>query len=186
MDALRTGGVGILPTDTIYGIVGSALRADAVQKIYAIRRRNPKSPLIVLIGDIRDMEQFGARADRRTKKLLNMVWPGKVSVILPVNARGAAKFRYLHRGTRTLAFRLPAPKWLRAFLRKTGPLVAPSANLSGIPPARTIAAAKKYFGGRVAFYADAGRLASHPSTLVTISKGKFAVLRKGAARIPGA
>ena len=47
---LRNGGVGVVPTDTIYGIVGSALNPKTVARIYKLRRRNPKKPMIILIG----------------------------------------------------------------------------------------------------------------------------------------
>ncbi len=170
---LKAGQVGVLPTDTIYGIVGSALRPGTVRRIYSLRKRDPKKPMIILIGDMRDLARFGAVPDRRTKKVLRRVWPGKVSVIL-----SAKKFRYLHRGTNTLAFRLPKPNWLRALLRATGPLVAPSANFEVEQPARTIAGAKRYFGDRVEFYVDFGEMASKPSKLISVRRGVVAVLRR--------
>ena len=92
------------------------------------------------------------------------------------------KFKHLHRGTGTLAFRVPKPAWLRKLLQETGPLIAPSANFEGEPPALTIRAAKKYFGENVDFYADAGRLASKPSTLIKVEKGNVIVLREGAVK----
>ncbi len=47
---LKSGGIGVIPTDTIYGLVGSALNKKAVRRIYQLRQRNPKKPLIILIG----------------------------------------------------------------------------------------------------------------------------------------
>jgi L-threonylcarbamoyladenylate synthase len=173
-DLLGAGGVGIMPTDTIYGIVGSALDKKAVERIYRLRKRDLKKPMIILIAGIGDLKLFGVKVDRGTEKNLKDVWPGKVSVILPCPA---GKFSYLHRGTKTLAFRLPKPLRLRELLRTTGPLVAPSANLHGMPPARTIAEAKKYFADKVDFYADAGRLHSKPSTLIKIEQGRIVVVR---------
>jgi L-threonylcarbamoyladenylate synthase len=169
---LRRGGVGVIPTDTIYGIVGSALRPKTVELIYKLRRRDRRKPMIVLIARTGDIRQFGVALDQRTKKVLAKVWPGKVSIILP-----AKKFRYLHRGTGSIAFRLPKPQWLRELLLKAGPLVAPSANREGEPPARTVAEAKKYFGDKAWFYVDKGRFASKPSTVIKIEEGKPVVLR---------
>ena len=182
--SLRKGGVGVLPTDTIYGIVGSAFSEKAVARIYRLRKRNLKKQFIVLIGSISGLKKFGVVAPLLHPPLLRGeglggvgLWPGKVSVILPVPAR---KFAYLHRGTKSIAFRLPRPAALRALLKKTGPLVAPSANIEGEPPSRTIKKAKKYFGDKVDFYVDGGTRASQPSTLVRIENGKVIVLRKGA------
>lgn len=177
---LRRGGVGVLATDTLYGIVGSALSKKAVARIYWLRKRNVKKPLIILIASVRDLARFGVKADTQTKKLLNTVWPGKVSVIVPCPLK---KFAYLHRGTKTLAFRMPANVRVRRLLQKTGPLVAPSANIEGMPPATTITQAKKYFGTAVDFYINTGKRISAPSTLVAIEKGEIVVKRKGAVVI---
>ena len=173
-EILTKGGVGVLPTDTIYGIVGSALRPKTVERIYKLRKRNPKKPMIILVGLMGDLKRFGVNIDAKTKRILKRFWPGKVSIILPCLSK---KFSYLHRGTKTLAFRLPAKKSLRALLRKTGPLVAPSANIEGKRPARTIAEAKRYFGNKVDFYVDAGQLADRPSKIIRIENGKVFTLR---------
>ena len=173
-------GVGILPTDTLYGIVGLALSKKAVERIYRLRKRNPKKPLIILISSLKDLGLFNIKADVRTKKLLNKFWPGEVSVILPCSLK---KFAYLHRGTKTLAFRLPKKKSLIGLLKRTGPLVVPSANWEGYPPAKTIKEAKKYFGDKADFYVDAGKLDSLPSTLIKIENGRVILIRKGAVKI---
>ncbi|HUZ92882.1 MAG TPA: L-threonylcarbamoyladenylate synthase [Candidatus Paceibacterota bacterium] len=181
---LRSGGIGVLPTDTIYGIMGSALNPKTVRRIYRLRRRNPKKPMIILIGSMSDIRQFGVHLAPATKKILKQAWPGKVSVILGIkNRESRSRLNYLHRGTNALAFRLPKPKWLRDLLQKTGSLVAPSANPEGKPPAKTIREAKKYFGRRADFYINAGRLDSPPSTLIAIEKGKVKVLRPGAVSL---
>ncbi len=186
-----------MPTDTIYGIVGPALNKKAVEKIYRLRRRNKRKPLIILIGSLADLKKLGVKTNAKTRKVLKKIWPGKVSVILALSGkrprtrtssiRGRQetrdKFKYLHRGTKTLAFRLPKLYWLKRLLDKTGPLVAPSANWEGETPARTIKEAKKYFGDKVDFYVDIGRLSSKPSTLVDIREGKPLVLRKGAVSV---
>ena len=179
-----------MPTDTIYGIVGSALKKKTVERIYELRRRNSQKPMIILIGSMADLKKFGVKIGVQERKILNRIWPrlrqgyggqaGKVSVILPCKSK---KFSYLHRGTKSIAFRLPKPRWLKELLANTGPLVAPSANWEGETPARTIKEAKKYFGVKVDFYFDAGRRVSKPSTLLTIKDGGLKVLRKGAARV---
>ncbi len=184
---LKSGGVGILPTDTIYGVVGSALAPKTIARIYRLRKRNPRKPTIILVASVDDVKKFDVVIDVGMKKILSEGWLGKVSIVLPIASgkkSALKKFEYLHRGTGTLAFRVPKPLWLRDLLQETGPLVAPSANFEGEPPALTIRAAKKYFGKNVDFYADAGKLISKPSTLIKIEKGKVIVLREGAVRYP--
>ena len=175
IQVLRGGGVGVLLTDTLYGLVGSARSKKAVRKIYRIKGRNNKKPLIILISSIKDLKLFGIEYDGKTEKILKKFWPGPVSIIMPCVQK---KFEYLHRGTQTLAFRFPAKKALIEILKHTGPLVAPSANPEGLPPANTIQEAKKYFGGKVDFYGREGVPKTRPSKIITIIDNKVQIVRK--------
>lgn len=177
---LKRGGVGVLATDTLYGLVGRALSKKAVARIYRLRKRNPKKPCIILIGSLRDISRFGVKTDAKTLRLLHALWPGKTSVIMPCPHK---KFAYLHRGTKTLAFRVPASIRMQRLLRKTGPLAAPSANIEDMPPATTIAKAKKYFGATIDFYINTGKRAFAPSTLVAVERGRIVIKRQGSAKI---
>lgn len=181
IEILKKGGIGVMATDTIYGVLGSALNKETVERIYKLRERNPHKPMIILIGQIKNLGLFGIEIDKKTQEILRKFWPGKVSVILPCPGE---KFAYLHRGTNSLAFRLPAKPDLVKILEKTGPLVAPSANPEGLAPAKTIVEAKKYFGKKVDFYLTEGELDSPPSTLIAIENGKVIVKREGAVKIP--
>ena len=173
-EVLKEGGVAVIPTDTLYGIVGSALNRKTIERIYKLRRRTPTKPMIVLISSPNDLKKFGVVLDDFSRKILRKVWPGPISVVLPLRGE---KFRYLHRGTHTLAFRLPRPRGLRALLKTTGPLAAPSANPQGRLPATTVAAAMRYFKDQVEFYVDAGRLTSKPSVLIQPQGDKIRLLR---------
>lgn len=175
---MSQGKVAVIPTDTIYGIVGQALSPKTVERIYKLRRRNPGKQMVVLISSLKDLNLFGVKLTPKTKKILNNIWPGKVSVVLNCSV----DIDYLHRGTNTIAFRLPRPRWLRDLLVQTGPLAAPSANLEGYEPALTIGDARKYFGSKI-LYLNAGKLSSKPSTLVSFNNGKLKVLREGAVKL---
>ncbi len=173
---LLGGGIGVIPTDTIYGIVGLALNKGTVERIYKVRKRNLRKPFIILIGSTDHLRLFSINSDHNSRKMMKEVWPGKISIVLPCPLK---KFFYLHRGKNSLAFRLPDNKKLLHLLRKTGPLVAPSANPEGFSPAETIRQAKKYFGNTVDFYTDGGKISSAPSKIIRIKKGKVDVLREG-------
>ena len=172
---LKNGGVGVLLTDTLYGLVGQALNKKTVNRIYKIKGRNDKKPLIILISSMEDLKIFGIIIDDKIKKRLKNFWPGPVSVILPCQIK---KLEYLRRGTETLAFRLPNKRSLLEVIKNTGPLVAPSANPEGWPPAVNIKEAKLYFGDKVDFYIKGSRPKNKPSTLIKIDKGRVTVLRK--------
>lgn len=168
LSILQAGGIGVLPTDTIYGLVGSALNKKTIKRIYAVKKRNPNKPCIILISSLKDLAKFNIKPNKETLNILNKFWPGKVSIII-----------------NGIAFRLPASprtgglnnKNLIEILKQTGPLIAPSANPEGLPPAKTIAEAKAYFGNQVDFYV-AGRSNKKPSKLIKIENGAIEVLRK--------
>lgn len=180
--------MGVLATDTIYGVVAQALNEKAVERVYEVRHRRPDKPCIILIGDVSDLEKFGiqltngfTRRGGQADQLINKLWPGGVSIIFPCNAE---QLVYLHRGTKTLALRLPDDEGLRSLLKETGPLIAPSANPEGQAHAVTIEKARAYFADTVDFYDDAGPRQGGPSTVVEIKDGKVVVLREGAVKIP--
>lgn len=174
---LKRGEVGVIPTDTVYGLVGSALDPVAVERIYKLRRRDTKKPMIILISSVNDLAKFGIRLNKRSRDFLASYWPGTVSVIFSCRSK---QFTYLHRGGETLAFRLPKYLLLVRLLKQAGPLVAPSANWAGEPTAETIQAARSYFSNDIDFYVDIGKLSGKSSTLVQLDKrGGWKVLREG-------
>ncbi len=166
-EILSKGGIGILPTDTLYGLIGRALSKKAVEKIYKIKKRNTKKPLILLISSYSHLDLFEIKLGREQAKFLEKIWPGKISVILPCSQK---KFQYLHRGTKTIAFRMISPRNKNLFnlIKKVGPLVAPSANKENSSPAQTITEAKNYFSNNVDFYLEGGKRDFSPSVLVKI------------------
>lgn len=176
IEILSSGGQVVMPTDTIYGIVASALLPLAVERVFEVRQRDLHKPVIILIADEADLERFSIVRSREMQAFLCSVWPGAVSVVLSAED---SRYEYLHRGTRTLAFRLPADSNLRAFLRQSGPLIAPSANIAGQPPATTIDEARQYFGSAVKLYIDSGKRECAPSTLVRWTPESVTLLRQG-------
>ena len=174
---VRMGRVGIIPTDTLYGLVASAMISEAVERVYAIRGRGTEKPCIVLIAGVGDLALFDIVPDEATSRLLGTVWPGAMSVVLPCDG---AKWEYLHRGTGTVAFRVPADDRLRAFLCEAGPVIAPSANPAGERPAETTEEAVAYFDSDAEFVVDGGRRAGLPSTIARIESGGWHVIRQGA------
>ena len=180
---LKDGGVVVMPTDTIYGIVGLAQNEPTVNRIYKIRKRNPQKPCVILIGDISELEKFSIILSEEQKNKLKEYWftPSEggvrpTSIILDCSDD---RFLYLHRGARSLAFRLPLLQGLRNLLIKTGPLIAPSANPEGLPPAQNISEARKYFGDLVDLYIDGGTVVSKASKVIKLHKdGSVSILRE--------
>jgi L-threonylcarbamoyladenylate synthase len=184
--ALLKGGIAIIPTDTLYGIITRALDEDAVEKLYKVRGRNPKKPCIVLVNSFEQLSQFGVKLEAEDKKCLAQFWPGKISIVLKCSGSGALKkFQYLHRGTQTIAFRMIGERSGKLFslIKKVGPIVAPSANPEGLTPAKNRKEARKYFGDKIDAAVCYGTRNGPPSTLAEYKKGALIVLRPGAVKL---
>jgi len=183
---LKNDGIVVLSTDTLYGIVGKAMSKRVVEKIYEIKGRNENKPFIVLIASYNDLRLFEVKIGKEQAKFLKKIWPGKVSVILPCKL---SKFKYIHRGTNGIAFRMIGPrnKNLYNLIKKVGPLVAPSANPEGLPPAETIKQAKAYFSPKHCLgpnlYINGGKRKLKPSTLIKLENNSFVILRQGEKKL---
>lgn len=178
VNILNGNGIVVMPTDTLYGIVGKALNPRVVERIYQIRKRTPSKPCIILIGDISELGKFLIVLNQEEEKTLKEYWgkPHPVSIVLDCPEE---RFSYLHRGTKTLAFRIPHPNKLKDLLLKTGPLIAPSSNIEGMPPAQNIASARQYFGDSVDLYVDGGIITGSASKIIKLHKdGSVSILRE--------
>lgn len=173
---IKTSGIAVIPTDTVYGIVGRADNKNTVERIYETRRRNPDRPCIILIGDISDMNNFSIKLAPSQAEEVKKYWPGPVSIIFDCLDE---KFTYLHRGTNTLAFRLPEDEGLREFLKESGPIIAPSANPEGYPTAKSSEEAMGYFGDAVDCYVDGGFIEGKPSKVIKLNEdGSVLIIRE--------
>lgn len=181
IELLKNGKIGVIPSDTIYGIVGFALKPDVVEDIYRLRGRTPNKPMIILVSDLNDLNHFNILLTEEQRNFLKKNWPNPLSVVLSCTSE---KFGYLHRGKKSLAFRMPKNDDLLKILKKVGPLVAPSANFEGQKPSETIAEAKKYFADKLSFYVEGGKLKLKPSTVIRLFEdGTRIVLREGSFKI---
>ena len=177
---LNSGGVVVMPADTIYGIFARAIDKQAVEKIYKVRKRKPSKPMIITISSVNQLKEFNIKLSKEQERIIDQLWPGKVSIVFPCSS---SKFAYLHRNKKSLAFRLPKNKMLINIINKTGPLVAPSANIEGQPHAKNIKQAKKYFGKSVDDYFSKGTIKSTASTIVKFENNKIKILRQGVKKI---
>ncbi len=159
---LSSGGIGVVRTDTIYGVIGRAADESAVKRIYEVKGRDDRKSPIVLISSV---EQIFDTLDTAATEFCQSIWPGKVSLILPSTKAPD----WIKRGNESVAYRLPDNDQLRALVRQVGPLAAPSANPEGSPPAMSIEEAGSYFGDNVDFYVDGGTVVDNsPSRLLRL------------------
>lgn len=155
---LNTGGVAVIATDTLYGIVGRAFDQNVVESIYRLKKRDEHKPFIILISNVSQLEDFGIELQENQQHLIEAYWRDStrpLSIILPITHK-KEELTYLHRGSGSIAFRLPQDEYLQKLIEITGPLVAPSANPQGQPSPKNCEQARAYFGDNVAYYDPRG------------------------------
>src|ERR1700744_1642225 len=136
--ALQSGAVGVVPSDTVYGLMAAANNEQAVTRMYALKQRERK-PGTLIAASVEQLIALGL--DEEQLRAVAVYWPAPLSIVIEANGVPA----YLHQGSGSLAARLPANKPLRTLLAQTGPLITTSANHPGMPPATNLAEAQNYF-----------------------------------------
>lgn len=178
INILKTGGVAVMPTDTIYGIVGRAEDEVVVERIYKIRKRNESKPFIILISEWSEVLRFGVEITKMQENFLAENFPASRPTTIILDC-AQEKFVYLYKGMESLAFRIPQNQDLINLLKQTGPLVAPSANTEGHSPSTNIEQAKNYFGDLVDIYIDGGELNSNASRIIRLfNDGRVDIIRE--------
>lgn len=121
-ELLRAGALVAFPTDTVYGVGVAAARADRLEALFALKRRPPEKAIPMLVAGPSDVAAAGYVADERALRLMERLWPGALTIVLPSD-----------RGGPTQAFRAPDHAVALDLIRAAGPLLATSANRSGEP-----------------------------------------------------
>lgn len=177
-DAVRAGRCVVLPTDTVYGIGCDAFNNDAVATLLATKYRGPDMPVPVLVGSWVTIQGLVREFTETAKTLVEAFWPGGLSIVVPE----APSLPWNLGDTRgTVLLRMPNQPLALELLQETGPMAVSSANISGNPPATTVAQARQQFGDAVGLYLDGGEAeVGKPSTIVDLSGPAPVILREGA------
>jgi len=152
---LGGGGLVAFPTETVYGLGADASNAGAIARLYEAKGRPAFNPLIAHVGDLAAARKI-ACFDAQAVLLAQAFWPGPLTLVLP-KAPDCAVADLATAGLDTVAVRVPAHPIAREILRAFGgPVVAPSANLSGHVSPTTAAHVLSDLAGRIDLIIDGG------------------------------
>jgi len=167
---LRDGKLVAFPTETVYGLGARADSLDAMRALYAVKRRPPEKRVTLLIADPQDSERYAGKLTETAAQLVQAFWPGPLTLILPAVDGG------------DVGLRCPDCEAARNMLREADvPVVAPSANISGEPPALSAEDVLEVLDGKIAAVLDGGPAQlGQPSTVVSVLSDDVEVLREGA------
>ena len=178
-EALKTGRLVMLPTETVYGLAADASNPQAVARIFEAKGRPRFNPLIAHVANALDAETI-AVFDDRARALAEAFWPGPLTIVAPVRDRERV-CDLARAGLDSVAVRVPGHPRARAVIAAFGgAVVAPSANRSGRPSPTTFDDALEETGQSVGAAVDGGPCAvGVESTVVSVLDGRVALLRPG-------
>ena len=152
-EIIRTGGLVVFPTETVYGLGGDGTNPDAAAKIYAAKGRPSDNPLIIHIAQPADAELY-AYTTQLYYALAKAFMPGPLTVIMPKRESVPAS---VTGGLDSVAVRCPSHPIAQALIRAAGTCIAaPSANLSGKPSPTDASHVVQDLDGKVDVIIDGG------------------------------
>ena len=176
---IKSGGSIVVPTDTVYGIVGDATQAKTVERLFALKARPKEKAFPVFVRDIAMARWFAYISDAKAR-ILGRVWPGPLTVIFHHKEKLPS---VLTAGNNTIALRMPNHPFILSLLARTDvPLVQSSANISGLPAAknsRDIIASFADQKEKPDLVIDGGEIAGLPSTIIDFTTHQPRLVRSG-------
>ena len=177
VDSLQSGGVVVVPTDTVYGLAVSPNFPESVERLYALKQRPRHMNLPIMLADISDMETLGIAINERARKLLESEFvPGPLTVVMGFVDQPTVSWL---EGREEVAIRIPNDERLLAVLRVTGPLLVTSANASGQNTPRNVGEILEQLHGTPDVAIDGGAIKTIPSTIVNCRVAELKVEREG-------
>lgn len=181
MDKLRTilenGGAVVLPTETVYGLFAQALNEEAVNRVYQLKQRPRDKAMNLNVSNLNDIYFFSQNTPFFLEKLYNRFMPGPLTIILKANEK--VPF-WVNSGLDTVGFRLPNHEQTLRLISETGPLIGPSANISGNESGKKFSDIQAQFPVDLPGIEDDQALTGIDSTILDLSGQKARILRQGA------
>ena len=181
VEIIKNGGLVVMPTDTIYGIIGDATNVDTIRKVYEIKKRDFNKPLLMLVNSVDMLKKYVLNITDLETELINEYWPGPLTIIFK---KGTELSDLLTAGKDTIGVRYPDNNMLLDIIGKVGrPLLSTSVNISGKLNIIDTKSIGEEIANSVDFIMDGGICNNLSSTIIECKGDEIVVLRKGAIDI---
>ncbi len=174
---LREGGVGVIPTDTVYGIAALARDKGAVSRVLDMKERPPYKPLPVQVASMLQADMLAVVDGPAFAALAEKFWPGPLTMVLPRKQAGP---HLAYQGLDTIGLRMPDNMFCISLIEHAGYLVVPSANPPGQPSPVSLSDVSPDILGNVDFVVEGGSCEVGVESTVVDLCGRVRVLRVGA------
>ena len=176
VDILRAGDLVVAPTETRYGLLGRADKAEVVEKVYRAKKRPLSQPIAIFVGSLEIVTHY-AELNPLAQFLARLFLPGPLTLVL----KGLPEWDSPVAHDGKVGIRISSAPVIQEIVERVGfPLTATSANLSGATELSSIDDISHALGAAVDLYLDSGVLDGAPSTVVDCSGDFPTILREGA------
>ncbi|MDQ0221720.1 L-threonylcarbamoyladenylate synthase [Streptococcus moroccensis] len=176
VEIIGKGGSLILPTETVYGLFADALSEDAVRHVYKLKQRPVDKAMNLNVATIDAIYAFSKEQPDFLPQLFDHFLPGPLTIILKANEHVPV---WVNSGLDTVGFRLPNHPVTREIIKRTGPLIGPSANVSGASSGKVYEEIKSQFEEQLFGFADDEAITGQDSTILDLSGEYAKILRQG-------
>lgn len=178
-ELIRAGELVAVPTETVYGLAGNGLDAEAVEKIYEVKGRPSVKPLSLMVPGPEAIDVYCEDVPQAARTLAKKFWPGPLTIIMKAKKHIPS---IVLAGGDTVGLRCPEHQMTLELLRLAQvPFAAPSANPSGSESPKTAGKVYEYFNGQIEGIIDGGPCGlGFESTIIDMSRTPYKILRQGA------
>ena len=174
---LCNGGVVLIPTDTVYGLICSPKCTEAVNNVFNMKQRPASWRLPIIVADQEQAkEQLPFVWNTAASLLASKYWPGALTIACGIEENNNIEWLA---GRDEAAVRVPNYPFIQKLAKKMGPLLMTSANRHGVRTPHTVEGALNSLAIRPTLAIDGGLLSGAPSTLVNVNLPKPVIEREG-------
>lgn len=174
---IKDGRLVIMPTDTIYGIIGDATNEDVINKVYEVKERPHDKPLLILVSNLSMLHELVTEIPKETEKIIKKFWPGPLTILFKKSSK---VLDTLTANSSLVAIRMPNDKRLLNIMNHLNrPLISTSANISSHDAITNPNQLEEKMKEKIDLIVDEGTVNNEASTLITIVNGKIKILREG-------
>lgn len=177
VEVINNGDIAVVPTDTVYGIIGDALNIDVIHKVYEVKKRDYSKPLILMVSSINMLERYVDTINELERKLIKKYWPGKLTILFKKNEKIS---NLITSGSDLVGIRFPDNIELVELIEKIDkPLISTSCNISSKEVITSIDMLEEDISKYVSYIYDGGILSNTSSTIVKVNNKDVEILREG-------
>ena len=180
-EIIKSGGIVIFPTETVYGIGVNGLDEKAIKKLYEVKQRPLNKPISLLVSNMDMIKKVAKDITKLEYLLIEKFFPGPFTIILK---KKDIVPDVLTANNDTVGVRMPANKIALELIEYSGvPIATPSANISGQPSGTNLKDIIKDFNGKVDYFINGGQSEiGLASTIVQVIDGVPRILRQGSIK----